>query len=750
MSFGSNLSEGFQVKYLGSLAFTRKKQAVGISSLQRPLLELYTAARRRGENHRSAHPLALTQQLDIYDYGIVVAGTEQMAGDLIPVVTKVITPISNVTLWAAVRFHARIVKKKVFGAAFVPIACSEGAVDQKSYVQLSAKQRFLVSLTHPSVFACIFRRVSSPTTFECHAFVCATAEEAITVSSLMTTIRQQCDQPNPVRRYLSPRMHHDAIRDLTGSSISATEYTPSDLTICKEDRLNHRFPSPLSNKREQQTRDRLESEEESPSDVSFQKPSPLGERQRLIRAHSPLLLSKNAKRRARHYTHSAATAIIDGGPRGSRPLEAPSESERTETSWEPWHSRLPNEYRSRCFPGGSSTASYTSREDRNTDRRDMATMTDPSWGVYSSREKMELAQTIDLSSETGSSQSGTWHPPTASAVKYTYFGYETFRPPTSGDSDRVSSDSTSRAVQVRADVHQAAMERRQQKHKVRKVRSGTQGAVITGNGTGKVTISVPYRPGSRASSSTLTNTSHVPHGVRSFHRNGHVKNWSTLSQTSDISYQGSATLPISKTPRHNKMIRWSSDDQLPHRHSFLWSLKRLSLHSLTKAKHKTGKFISSVRTKLMKSKKSSEGSEDSAYDTSEVCLSPSGRQSHPNPAAKARRQQSWSFHDLRTATVEKNRRNRARSGSPCGSTAGSTSVRQLVHRRKHRRRRRQNGSSSSDSGVEAYHSDCSAQRSGSDPGRSRVTRVQVQHGMSNESFQRWSHTNIQDELGYIP
>lgn len=117
MSLDSDLTAGFQVKYLGSVSFTRKKRQPlkGIVSLQRPLLDLYTGARRRGENHRSIHPLALTQQLEVCDYGLVVAeGTTR--GET--VVTKVITPLSNVILWASVRFHARIIKKRVCTSTF--------------------------------------------------------------------------------------------------------------------------------------------------------------------------------------------------------------------------------------------------------------------------------------------------------------------------------------------------------------------------------------------------------------------------------------------------------------------------------------------------------------------------------------------------------------------------------------------------------------------------------------------------------
>lgn len=158
-----------------------------------------------------------------------------------------------------------------------------------------------------------------------------------------------------------------------------------------------------------------------------------------------------------------------------------------------------------------------------------------------------------------------------------------------------------------------------------------------------------------------------------------------------------------------------------------------------------------MKTRIMGTKRSSaDGSSDSAYDTSEVCLSPTGRQTSSNsasPGRQARRQQSWSFHDLRTSDKKK-------------------PVVTVNRRRKHHRRRRKDevGSSSSDSGVEAaaYQSDTnSGRKSSSDPGRlamagggatnrNGVTRVTVRHGMGEGTFQRWSHTNIQDELGYIP
>ncbi|KAF8777135.1 hypothetical protein HNY73_014055 [Argiope bruennichi] len=590
MSLDSDLTAGFQVKYLGSICFTRKKRKPlkGIVSLQRPLLDLYTEARRRGTNRGET------------------------------VITKVITPLSNVILWAAVRFHARIIKKRVFGAAFVPLACSDGVLDHKSYICLASKQRFLVSLTHPSVFACIYRSVSSPTTFECHAFVCATAEDALAVAGLATLASQQNDLPS-VRRSLY--LDHQPRRRIAASVDSGTDYyTPSDVTPAPREEEDRGYGPPFR----ENVIIRTDTEEESNSYASVIKAaSPnMGRRRFGMGARSQY----RTQPRKRFMNHREARALIGRCGVPGRPL--PEDEELWRASLPP-HVRNPDllEEQQRLTPA------YDQRV----------------WALNS------FGQTYLIR------------------------------------------------------CHQR------------------------GNGTGKVTINVSYnnlRPESRNSSASSRT---VPHGVR-----GNGPHFRPLSQ-------------FQKGQQHHpqKVIRWSSEDRLPRRQSggFFLSLKRLSIQSLTKAKHKTGKFISSMKTRLMGTKRSSaDGSEDSAYDTSEVCLSPSGRQGSSSPSRQpaqrnaARRQQSWSFHDLRSAAVEKPvvRRNH-----------------NVHHRRKHRRRSRKAGqsSSSSDSGVEAaYHSDNSGRKS--DPGRltngSGVTRVQVQHGMGTGTFQRWSNTNIQDELGYIP
>ncbi|KFM68459.1 hypothetical protein X975_11862, partial [Stegodyphus mimosarum] len=728
MSLDSELSSGFQVKYLGSVSFTRKKRQPlkGIVSLQRPLLDLYTGARRRGESHRSVHPLALTQQLEICDYGLVVA-----EGNGETVITKVITPLSNVVLWAAVRFHARIIKKRVFGAAFVPLACSDGVLDHKSYICLASKQRFLVSLTHPSVFACIYRRVSSPTTFECHAFVCATAEDALAIAGLATLASQQSDLPT-IQRPLYPR-HGPP----TASIESGTDYyTPSDVPSGSRDIRGNGLPRAT------------DTEEESNSYASVvNKTSPRVGRFTLG-ARSPRIAGGRQKK----YTHHREARAFIG--RCKAPGAPPH-------IWD----GLPSRQRERLDDQQRSTSSYDRDESERAPPpdpryRDTSTMTEPQ-----SLEEPNLppptevlAETIDLSSESSSSSATSgagWRPLVPETkedpplIKYTYFGYETYARPNVGISEENSSSCSTRRSAFQRPPHVEGRRMGEQRRTKTRRNVETRKSVIKGNGTGKVTINVPYnlRPESRNSSASSRT---VPHGVRSFQKNGHVRNWSSLSQTSassSSSYnRGIATLPAQRV-QQTKVIRWSSEDRLPRRHSggFFWSLKRLSIQSLTKAKHKTGKFLSSVKTRIMGVKKSSaDGSEDSAYDTSEVCLSPSGRQRsgspnrQPTQGSVARRQQSWSFHDLRTTAVERPaiRRNHH------------------PHRRKHRRRRKgdcNTPTSSSDSGVEAaYHSDNSARKSGSDPNGNGVTRVQVQHGMGTSTFHRWSHTNIHDELGYIP
>ncbi|KAG8184822.1 hypothetical protein JTE90_004920 [Oedothorax gibbosus] len=768
MSLDSDLQAGFQVKYLGSIAFTRKKRQPlkGIVSLQRPLLDLYTEARRRGESNRSVHPLALTQQLEICDYGLVVAeGTNR--GET--VITKVITPLSNVVLWAAVRFHARITKKRVFGAAFVPLACSDGVLDHKSYVCLNSRQRFLVSLTHPSVFACIYRSVSAPATYECHAFVCATAEDAISVAALATLAAQAGSEGRQLF-LAAPATRRPRRRRPGGSVDSGTDYyTPSDAT---PERYGSNFNGPA----------RTDTEEESNSYASvankaLSSPS-LGGRRRY---HSPRYISRPPRKRFTN--HREARALIGRVGVPGRPLPEDEEMWRTmqqrreqeQVQQERYELSEPDRVPTIPLPNNTtrykttSTMTENNNNNNNNNNGNLERLSPPPTEV--------LAETIDLSSESAASSgsSGGWRPllpankPASPQplVKYTYFGYETYAKPLGRQEDIGKT-----SARHRDGGGNVMVEQRRPKSRGQKSGGSSQcsGGIIKGNGTGKVIITVPPsnshpRPDSRNSSAASSSV--LPRGVRTFRKNGHVRDWSSLSHASSSSslyHEQGLTMPdlssssregrrphpgsaSSSSQQQHKVIRWSSEDRLQRRTSggFFLSLKRLSIQSLTKAKHKTGKFITNMKTRIMGTKRSSaDGSSDSAYDTSEVCLSPTGRhQTSASPGRQARRQQSWSFHDLRTSDKKK----------PVVPVA--------TRRRKHHRRRRKDevGSSSSDSGVEAaaYQSggSDSGRKSSSDPGRlatsgGGVTRVTVRHGMGEGTFQRWSHTNIQDELGYIP
>ncbi|XP_076344668.1 uncharacterized protein LOC143244243 isoform X1 [Tachypleus tridentatus] len=191
-----HMNDGFRVRYLGSIHFPSKTKKVNMKSLQQPLLDLYTKARKRGEDHRGVHFLALTQHLHLSDYGLVVAENEKNMKTRCQeaVVIKVITPVAGLILWTAVRFHTRILKKKRSGAAFVPLACSDTVFEKDCYVHLAEKRRFLIGLTHPPLFACLFRRVGLPQFVECHAFVCANIEDAMIICSSLDSIKNTCER----------------------------------------------------------------------------------------------------------------------------------------------------------------------------------------------------------------------------------------------------------------------------------------------------------------------------------------------------------------------------------------------------------------------------------------------------------------------------------------------------------------------------------------------------------------------------
>ncbi|XP_065287721.1 uncharacterized protein [Dermacentor albipictus] len=221
-------SRSFFVRYLGCTRFQSKSKQRGLKALQQPLLDLYSAARRKGESQRSVHPLALTQRLDVSHYGLVVAEAleDPETRRAVTAVTRVITPAANIVLWAALRFSARLAKRRSIGAAFVPLACSEDVVDRSWYLGLSAKRRFLVGLAHPPVFACLFRQVAAPSTWECHGFICASAEDALMICSSLGEARDTVvvlDRPRPTPVVVAGGKRPDDYSDLT--SITASSYT---------------------------------------------------------------------------------------------------------------------------------------------------------------------------------------------------------------------------------------------------------------------------------------------------------------------------------------------------------------------------------------------------------------------------------------------------------------------------------------------------------------------------------------------
>lgn len=179
------------------------------------------------------------------------------------------------------------------------------------------------------------------------------------------------------------------------------------------------------------------------------------------------------------------------------------------------------------------------------------------------------------------------------------------------------------------------------------------------------------------------------------------------------------------------MIRWDQQ-QLPKRKpGFLSNLKKLSLSSLTRARAKTSKLLSRMRTRRKE--------QVDPEPTPEVCLSPDG---NIRPKRKKRRRLSWSFHDLRSAFP-------SRSG-----------VVYVGAPQRPRRRKKGSPSDASDLGPE----ECSMSPEPCVPQRQRrksdseishhiagdVTTIRVEHGLTKDGFKRWSNTNLHSELGYIP
>lgn len=159
----------YRVQYLGSHTCDQRSHRIegGLAAYQKPLLDLYTTVVRRSVVLRTIS--VISQVAEFSEHGIVVAQANRArlsssspsspdGGET--VVTKVITPLSNILLWAAVKFQHRTVvpankvkysltaaaasRRKQLRAAFVPLSCSEGVLDKSAFVSLTAKQRFLL------------------------------------------------------------------------------------------------------------------------------------------------------------------------------------------------------------------------------------------------------------------------------------------------------------------------------------------------------------------------------------------------------------------------------------------------------------------------------------------------------------------------------------------------------------------------------------------------------------------------------
>ncbi|KAI1292262.1 hypothetical protein HDE_07503 [Halotydeus destructor] len=203
----SSAQGSFKVRYLGSAqgAKERKPLKGGISAVQKPLIALYSVVQRQFVYHRNyilSADNTFPQNLKVCNFGVIVSEDESRLNRCSsgvssdreqPIVTKVITPLSNILLWAAVRFHSQAVPgaKRAHSAAFVPLACNEAVLDRSTFIKLLPKQHFLTSLSHPPLFVCVHRSVSTPKVLECHMFMCSSIEDAINMCSVMFTIQGQ-------------------------------------------------------------------------------------------------------------------------------------------------------------------------------------------------------------------------------------------------------------------------------------------------------------------------------------------------------------------------------------------------------------------------------------------------------------------------------------------------------------------------------------------------------------------------------
>lgn len=172
----------YRVRYLGCNTCDPRTHRLdsGIASYQKPLLDLYSTVLRRSVLLPTLYSSlsVINQVADFCNHGIVIAERDRFTASkhaqlpvagtrphssasaasgqkasVETVVTKVITPLSNIVLWAAVKFQHRSSMKKVknsamkrrqIGVAFVPLSCSNAVLDKNAFLTLNSKQRFLL------------------------------------------------------------------------------------------------------------------------------------------------------------------------------------------------------------------------------------------------------------------------------------------------------------------------------------------------------------------------------------------------------------------------------------------------------------------------------------------------------------------------------------------------------------------------------------------------------------------------------
>lgn len=849
----------FFVRYLGCNRFQSRAKQRGLKALQRPLLDLYSAARRKGEDQRSVHPLALTQRLDVSHYGLVVAEAleDPETGRAVTAVTRVITPAANVVLWAALRFSARLAKRRSIGAAFVPLACSEDVVDRSWYCGLPTKRRFLVGLAHPPVFACLFRQVAAPSTWECHAFLCASAEDALLICSSLGEARDTVvvvDRPRPTAivgkrsddysdltsctssytmRHFNGRKLSPSIDDPQSSATaSASGYyqeidrrvKPPRRTLKKpSQRTDTESKSSASEERKRRVRRKSSSHKYRdlsgkfagsaasrtiPSEFSYSSNGNTTIRAEDVTAKDVVLQTSSHKdglifqnvvkagdrKSSDESTSSTQTPTNDTGYFSSKSKSAKASkedlSQKDESDKAPPKPPQSTYYfgqniapTSSSFLHKTDLTSYTYflngrkkvpveeplitpeevKPHRNLNGVTISGHSDSSLSGYHSDSCCQTREAGTMTKACGDSDcccscdfssacsecssSRQTLVPSSRQSRGQMTMSETMNLSSECESDApwmrrgsTTCSSSVHRVRGRSEHHRGEVVTRAQVHHHQhtgrrrdplratknactSTTSSLRGSSSEGSPDGKVVIDVVQYDGT--SRGMLTTP-----GVITFNKHGHVRDWASLSN-----YSGSSRVPSSIQPapprRTTKVIRWDQQ-QLPKRKpGFLSNLKKLSLSSLTRARAKTSKLLSRMRTRRKE--------QVDPEPTPEVCLSPDG---NIRPKRKKRRRLSWSFHDLRSAFP-------SRSG-----------VVYVGAPQRPRRRKKGSPSDASDLGPE----ECSMSPEPCVPQRQRrksdseishhiagdVTTIRVEHGLTKDGFKRWSNTNLHSELGYIP